>query len=233
MAEEDMLSRMTTNVSPTSTPTKVKKVKIKEAPTTESVETNRGFCDRHPKICMAGITTAAAGVKAAKKTAEVGKAVGRGTVKAGKKAAKGTYKAALIGTVVAEDVLSGDFAITNNALKGYENDLKKSEDRYVSDYEDTRERLTGSRKRTTTTVEEKPIKKSVPKKKSTSTRKKRTTASKPRKTATKKRTVKANNSASKRKTSSKGAGTRKKTTRKKTTKRKSSSSFRDPDYWRI
>ena len=57
MAEEDMLSRMTTNVSPTSTPTKVKKVKIKEAPMTQApVQSKKSFCEKHPKVCKAGRT---------------------------------------------------------------------------------------------------------------------------------------------------------------------------------
>ena len=81
MAEEDMLSRMTTNVSPTST-TKPKKVKIREAPMTQApIQSKRTFCDKHPKVCKAGrvagtgaalaglgvLTMAAAGEVAAEK----------------------------------------------------------------------------------------------------------------------------------------------------------------------
>ena len=55
MSEDDMLSRMTTNVSPNST-TKRKKVKMKEAPVVRTVESKRSFCDKHPKVCKAGRT---------------------------------------------------------------------------------------------------------------------------------------------------------------------------------
>lgn len=54
MSEEDMLSRMSTNVSPNAT-MKPKKVKVKEAPMTQApVQSRRTFCEKHPKVCKAG-----------------------------------------------------------------------------------------------------------------------------------------------------------------------------------
>lgn len=53
MADDDSLTRMTTNVSPNST-AKTKKVKVKEAPITQPAVSRKTFCEKHPKVCKAG-----------------------------------------------------------------------------------------------------------------------------------------------------------------------------------